>query len=498
MAVKCSCGYVNHNPDARSCELCHAKLTSGGAATAKVADHGDDLARAAAAAGVAEEETPKKASAGKPGGAKQEAAAPRAPGTGARGAASGLDALLFVLAFPVTFPAALFVLLRSHDWGGVPVTVWIGQALLALTAAFGVAISTGPGSPAWLAAVLPLTMASSLAGALLLVRMGEKGAGWASTGALVMASCVGSGMVLASRVGPLFEGHKEPVRALDVSRDGKHLATVAEDGALRVFEVESRLLVRTTAAHVPVATSVRYDKSGERAITAGSDGLVSIWELDAPDAAPMRIEAHRGGVTDVDVAVAEGATDPRILTSGVDGTLRLWAPDGSALASFTQHKGAVTTAAFSPDGTRVASGGTDGVVYVWTPGRGSIALEKHKGPVVCVAWAPAGDRIISGGEDRTIWLWDLSEKKEPPRLLAADAGVRAIAVLPGGKGKRMVSAHDSRTLVLWDLDKGVSLGESELPAIASALATSPDGAQLFVATGRLVRILDVSATFPAP
>jgi hypothetical protein len=500
VAVKCSCGYVNHNPDARSCELCHAKLKPAGGAASKLPDSSDDLAQVAAAAALEEEAAPKPASkqaaaARKASAPKQETAPSRPAGAGVRGGASGLDVLLFALSFPVSFPAALFVLLKSHDWMSVPVTVWIAQGMLALTAALGAALSVGPGSPAWLVAVLPLTLLSALAGGALLVRVGEKGAGWGTVGAVLAACCIGSGVVLATRAGPVFEGHREQVRAIDVSRDGKRLATVAEDGALRVFEVETRQLQRTTPAHMPVATGVRFDANGTDLVTAGSDGFASFWDLTS-DAAAQRIEAHRGGVTDVDVTTPAGTTDVRLLTSGVDGVVRVWSKDGETVGTLTRHKGAVTTVAWSPDGARIASGGTDGVVFVWTPGSGALALEKHKGPVSCVAWAPDGQRLVSGGEDRTIWVWDLSEKKEPPRVLAGGGGVRAVAVFP--KGKRMVSAHDSRALVLWDLDRGVVLGERELPAIGTSIAISPDGAQVFVATGRTVRVLDVADAFPAP
>lgn len=507
MAVKCSCGYVNHNPDARSCELCHAKLkpAGGGGAATKVSDSGDDLAKAAEEAGLEEEAAEKKAStkaAAKPAAKtaqekEKEKVASRASAANARRAANGLDTLLFALAFPVSFPAALFVLLKTHDWVGVPLTVWIGQGMLALTAALGVALSLEPTSPVWLFAVLPVTMASALAGALLLLRMGETGAGYACTAAMLVASCAGLGVLVASRAGSIFEGHKEQVRAIDLSRDGKHLVTVAEDGALRVFEVETRKLLRTTAAHTPVATSVRLDASGKTAVTGGSDGFTSQWDLASEGGATKRTEAHRGGVTDVDVAVADGTTDARVLSGGVDGVVRVWAKDGSAAGSLARHKGAVTTVAWSPDGKRVASGGTDGAVYVWTPGSGSRFLEKHKGPVICVTWSPEGDRIISGGEDRLIVVWDVSDKKEPPRVLAGSGGgVRAIAVFP--KGKLMVSAHDSRALVLWDLEKGVPKGELELPQVASSIVVSPDGAQLFVATSRVVRVIDVADAFPAP
>jgi WD40 repeat protein len=67
--------------------------------------------------------------------------------------------------------------------------------------------------------------------------------------------------------------------------------------------------------------------------------------------------------------------------------------------------------AWSPVGTRLASGSRDGKVNVWdaTTGRRLRTLEGHTGEVRSVAWSPDGTRLASYSWDGTVVIWDLSE-----------------------------------------------------------------------------------------
>lgn len=512
MAVKCSsCGYANHNPDAKACELCHARLKPAEpkAAATALADSDDELAQMAADAtdeDVAASSKPKPKAKEKE---KEKADAPKEEKSGAVAVAAAsaesvsnavkqtgpLDVLLFLLSLPVSFPAALFVLLfRKADFAAVPATLWVGQGLLALTAGFAYTLSLSPAAPQWQWGVLPAIVACALVGSLALVRAGDTTAGWASAGVLVGGTCLVTGALLAMRGAPVFEGHSDAIRGLDVSADGARLVSVGEDGTLRVWNVGQRQLERTIRAHAPVAAGVRLDPSGARAVTCGGDGLVCVWDL-AGGASTQRIEAHRGGALDVDLSAdASGAI--RLLSGGVDGAVRVWDLAASEEeAALTVHRGAVTTVAWSPDGKRAASGGADGTVTLWDPPGASQALEYHKGPVLCLAWSPDGARLVSGGEDRAVCVWTV-EKPGEPQAMQGPGAVKALVFLPDGK--RVATAHDSKALILWQVETGLPVGQVELPAVANALGVLPDGSSILAATGRTIRLVDVATLVTTP
>jgi hypothetical protein len=87
--------------------------------------------------------------------------------------------------------------------------------------------------------------------------------------------------------------------------------------------------------------------------------------------------------------------------------------------------GEVTTLAYSPDGQRLITGGSDGTVAVWDSASGQqlSRLETTNQPIRRVAVSPDGQRLVAVAE-RAAWVWELQSGKLihafPPNLVAAD------------------------------------------------------------------------------
>src|SRR5258708_35629726 len=91
---------------------------------------------------------------------------------------------------------------------------------------------------------------------------------------------------------------------------------------------------------------------------------------------------------------------------------------GTPLTAYHGHTSTVYTVAWSPNGTRIASGGNDSTAQIWDArtGHRSVAYSGHTGTVYTLAWSPHGPPIASGNDDSTIQIWNATTRQ---RLLTS-------------------------------------------------------------------------------
>ncbi len=168
------------------------------------------------------------------------------------------------------------------------------------------------------------------------------------------------------------------------------------------------------------------------------------------------------------------------------GTGRLVWEAGAGLAGF------VNSVSFSPDGTRLATGGGDQTARIWDAATGSKQLRVCCGNEVNgVAFSPDGTRLATVSDDRTARIWDAATGAEQLRV-THDSSVMAVAFSPDAT--RLATASMDNTARIWDAATGSEHLRVAHDDAVHGVAFSPDGTWL--ATGsddKTVRVTDAAS-----
>ena len=164
------------------------------------------------------------------------------------------------------------------------------------------------------------------------------------------------------------------------------------------------------------------------------------------------------------------------------GELTIWDVPKWTPKLIRRQEKTIRTAAYSPDGTRVATGDFAGIVRMIDPHTGQIlsTLPPHSKLVNSVTFSADGKILFVGSFDGQVTLWDVGQEKEQHTFSVGDDAVVSLAAASDDRHLAAVTWHGK--VHLWDYpsrqkryELRVTKGLPNGPAIAEAIAFAPDG-----------------------
>ncbi|MDC8012518.1 2OG-Fe(II) oxygenase [Tahibacter soli] len=184
------------------------------------------------------------------------------------------------------------------------------------------------------------------------------------------------------------------------------------------------------------------------------DGGDTVFYADGPRAEPAviaRVRPRRGSVIVFDHALwhaGEPLTRGRKHILRSDLVYRRVGPRVETPRAYAGHDGYVWTLQHLADG-RVASGGRDGAIRVWSPGgMRHTRLDGHAQSVLGLAQTASG-RLVSVSRDRSLRWWNLDSQRCESAVIAHDAA--ALCVVRASRGRLATGGADG-TIALWSDD----------------------------------------------
>ncbi len=295
----------------------------------------------------------------------------------------------------------------------------------------------------------------------------------------------------------------DPLPAASVfwfSKDSKTLVTLnksgdticwidTETGKSDVKKIENRPDLDSRYREV-------YALTHDTVAIAENNGILELWNSKTGKKASTLIgpamKVRMPNLISEDNRVISLAFSPdgtRLASGRLDNTIRVWdtTNNNEHIIFQKQQSDSPKVLVFSPDGKMFASG-DDNKVRLWDAATGeSLAtFIGHISKVYNLAFSPNGSTLTSASRDGTVLYWNTKTRDQlPQNITEHTADVRAMSFMNGGS--TLASVGFSGILTLWNLDTGqttthmtrTAFEDTMDLAISPTLGFSLDGSILF-------------------
>lgn len=273
---------------------------------------------------------------------------------------------------------------------------------------------------------------------------------------------------------------------LAFSPDGQTLAVGGDDNTIRLLNIQQNSVVTLDAG--AGITNLAYSADGSALIAQCDNQAVKIYDA-----------VKKTFLREVVGVAKQAAISPngRIIASvdkssqedddmDIRRTVALWSFfNGKKLRTFIGNSPRVLCFAFSPDGTKLTTGGADRAMrtYDVATGRDASEFNGYRKVIKAVAFDKSGNHLATAHSDKdgnNIRLWDLEKGTEPADLKAPLIQVASLSYT--ADGKTLVAGGtslDNKSIAIWNVETGkmtktITTDDSPIQAIA----VSPDGSMI--------------------
>ncbi|HEY7309480.1 MAG TPA: sigma-70 family RNA polymerase sigma factor [Gemmataceae bacterium] len=295
-------------------------------------------------------------------------------------------------------------------------------------------------------------------------------------------------------------GHDGEIFCVALSPDGSTLASGGGDNLIHLWDLKTSQEKARLEGHQHHVSRLAFTPDGSQLLSCSYDGTVRVWDWRreketrrfaptdgwlygfdlAPDGTTLILPT--GQLWNVATGKQSGAVPnyrglqyrlvfspdgKRVATSGGEAARILDVATGKEICRFTGHEAmkddrrggngiVVDCVAFGPEGRRAASGGAEGMAFIWDAATGKRLrrLQGHENPIIGIAFSPDGRMVATANgsmwnhKEQTVRLWEVATGKERRRFVGHQAQVTSIVF--SREGSTLISGSEDGTALVWD------------------------------------------------
>jgi WD40 repeat protein len=266
----------------------------------------------------------------------------------------------------------------------------------------------------------------------------------------------------------LLEGHPGIIHALAFSPDGSGLASGSSDRIIRLWDPRNGSLIASLSGHQYSINALAFNPQGTILVSSSEDKTMKLW--DVKSGALMRTIDVRGDGTWGIQAMAFSPDGKCLVTAGDNASIRVWDAQ-TWKASRSLHP---------VEGSRSS-------VFIY----GAVDENERISKALSVVFSPDGSQVLSGHSDGTIRLWEAQTGLTIGAIKTAGRNAAHCAFTPDGNAIICVN-HDDNPIRIIDARSGdiirnvskMDIGKFEHTGHDESLAISPDGKMMAVSAPR--------------
>ena len=334
------------------------------------------------------------------------------------------------------------------------------------------------------------------------------------------------------------------------SPNGKQIVSASRDSTVRIWDVESGELTHTFNGHCANVDCAVFSRDGKRVISSSFyDRTIRIWDVETykeacppinginsyfidlshKDNGTLIVAASKKDVVIIDyengVVIKQfdggkeghkdyirnaifSKDDKRIITSSLDGTVKVWDFESEVVEhTFTGHLKSGTSVAMNPEGGQLISASWDGTIRMWDLStldgydieRDSLTkdIENEKERFKFIRLSPNNQTVLfttSNNITDKVYLWELKTKKVV-RVLSVSGYKKDFSAIAFSHDSKMIAIGSrDRTIRVLDASSGDVLKTFYVGVDMGSLTFSPDNKQIVIGSTDVeknVRVFDI-------